>query len=117
MGQAVSSGQNLPKMHCRLADACGIEFTFLMQLGRITIFPIKSLDGVPIETARITRGGILENDRIYAIFDAEGKVVNGKRTPRVHELRCEFNPKITEVRLWHGDGSPVQFSLDDRDPI
>jgi uncharacterized protein YcbX len=88
-----------------------------MQLGRITIFPIKSLDGVPVETACITRGGILENDRIYAIYDTEGKVVNGKRTPRVHELRCEFNPKITEVRLWYGNGSPVQFSLDNPGPI
>ena len=44
-----------------------------MQLGRITIFPIKSLDGVPVETARITSGGILENDRIYAIYDTDGK--------------------------------------------
>ena len=64
-----------------------------MQLGRITIFPIKSLPGIPVETARITGGGILENDRIYAIYDAEGKVVNGKRTPRVHELRCEFDTR------------------------
>jgi uncharacterized protein YcbX len=108
---------NSLKRDCRPADAWDIEFRSLMQLGRITIFPIKSLDGVAVETVRITRGGILENDRIYGIYDTEGKVVNGKRTPRVHELRCEFNPKITEVRLWHGDGSPVQFSLDDRDPI
>ncbi|HTQ50314.1 MAG TPA: MOSC N-terminal beta barrel domain-containing protein [Candidatus Acidoferrales bacterium] len=88
-----------------------------MQLGRITIFPIKSLDGVPVETARITGGGILENDRIYAIYDMEGKVVNGKRTPRVQELRCEFNAQITEVRLWHGGKRPVQFPLDDPLPI
>ena len=88
-----------------------------MQLGRITIFPIKSLDGVPVGTARITRGGILENDRIYAIYDAEGRVVNGKRTPRVHELRCEFDAQITEVRLWHGSGSPGQFPLDEPGPV
>lgn len=88
-----------------------------MQLGRITIFPIKSLDGVPVETARITSGGILEKDRIYAIYDADGKVVNGKRTPRVHELRCEFDAKIAEARLWHDGKSPVQFQLDDLVPI
>jgi uncharacterized protein YcbX len=85
-----------------------------MQLGRITIFPIKSLDGLAVETVRLTGGGILENDRSYAIYDADGKVVNGKRTPRVHELRCAFDPKITEVRLSQNDESPAQFPLNDR---
>jgi uncharacterized protein YcbX len=33
-----------------------------MQLGRITIFPIKSLDGLTVETVCITGGGILGND-------------------------------------------------------
>ena len=88
-----------------------------MQLSRITIFPIKSLDGISVATARITAGGILENDRIYAIYDAEGKVVNGKRTPRVHDLHCEFNPAITEIRLRHGDASATQFPLDNPAPI
>jgi len=87
-----------------------------MQLGRIAIFPIKSLDGISVETARITGGGILENDRIYAIYDEAGKVVNGKRTPRVHELRCEFDARIAEARLWHGNATPVQFQLDDPRP-
>lgn len=84
-----------------------------MQLGRIILFPIKSLDGVSVEMARITAGGILEHDRSYAIYDSDGKVVNGKRTPRVHDLRCIFDPKITEVRLSQKDGSPGQFQLDD----
>ncbi len=89
-----------------------------MQLGRITIFPIKSLDGVTVELARITPGGILENDRVFAIYDAEGKVVNGKRTARVHDLRCAFDEKIREVRLWpNGESSLKQFSLDNVAPI
>jgi len=85
-----------------------------MHLGRITIFPIKSLDGVSVEAARVTGGGILENDRVWAIYDAAGKVVNGKRTPRVHELRCAFDPTIREVRLWpNGESAQTQFQLDD----
>lgn len=83
-----------------------------MHLGRITIFPIKSLDGISVETARINSGGILEHDRTYAICDGDGKVVNGKRTPRVHELRCSFDPQIKEVRLWLNGGTPAQFPLD-----
>jgi MOSC domain-containing protein len=84
-----------------------------MHLGRIQIFPIKSLDGTLIEQARVTSGGILENDRIYAIFDKDGKVVNAKRTARVHQLRCVFDSEIKEVRLWQsGESSRTQFQLD-----
>src|SRR3974377_1797860 len=84
-----------------------------MHVCRIDIFPIKSLDGVSIGEARITAGGILENDRIYAIVDREGKVVNGKRTARVHQLRCAFDPAIKEVQLRENAGSPTGFALDD----
>lgn len=84
-----------------------------MQLGRIIIFPIKSLDGIPLDSARFTAGGILEKDRVFAIYDTEGKVVNGKRTPRVHELRCVFDPEIREVQIWPNGQTPQQFQLDD----
>lgn len=60
----------------------------------------------------MTAGGILQNDRVFAIYDAEGKVVNGKRTPRVHELRSAFDLEIREVRLWPNGQTPQQFQLD-----
>jgi uncharacterized protein YcbX len=83
-----------------------------LHLGRIEIFPIKSLDGVPVAESAFTSGGILENDRVYAIVDREGRVVNGKRTPQVHRLRCSFDAEIKQVRLWQqGDSSPTQFDL------
>jgi uncharacterized protein YcbX len=82
-----------------------------MHLGRILIFPFKSLDGIHLDEVAITKGGILENDRVYAIFDEQGRVVNGKRTALVHELRCEFDPGFKEIRFWKSD-TPVQFCLD-----
>lgn len=88
-----------------------------MHLCRIRIFPIKSLDGMAVEQAAITSGGILEKDRIYAIVDAEGKVVNGKRTARVHQVRCLFDPAIKEVQLRPTDAAPAQFCLDDRQAV
>jgi uncharacterized protein len=88
-----------------------------MQLGRIFIFPIKSLDGISVESASFTAGGILEKDRVFAIYDVEGKVVNGKRTARIHDLRAEFDPQIREVRLWQKSESPAQFPLDNFVPI
>ena len=89
-----------------------------MHLGRILIFPIKSLDGLSLEQAVVTPGGILQNDRVYAIFDRDGRVVNGKRTPRIHELRSAFDENIREVRLWPpGDSTPAQFPLDNPAPL
>lgn len=85
-----------------------------MELGKIIIYPIKSLDGVSLNSARITPGGILEHDRVYAIYDFDGKVINGKRSGRVHQLRAVFDACIREVCLCqNGDSSQTRFSLDD----
>jgi uncharacterized protein YcbX len=89
-----------------------------IRVGRIDIFPIKSLDRVSLQEATVTAGGILENDRIYAIVDGEGTFVNGKRTPRVHDLRCEFAPSLREVAVWeNGQSSRRTFGLEDREPL
>jgi uncharacterized protein len=88
-----------------------------MEVSRIIIFPIKSLDGITVESARFTAGGILEKDRVFAIYDVDGKVVNGKRTPRVHELRSVFDQEIREVRLSSNGQVPQQFQLDDLPPL
>ena len=84
-----------------------------MRLGKIQVYPIKSLDGTFRERVQVTPGGILENDRVYAIFDQDNRIVNGKRTARVHELRCAFDPEIKEVRLRQNGESPSPpFQLD-----
>jgi uncharacterized protein YcbX len=84
-----------------------------VHLDRIQIFPVKSLDGLLVGQTQITAGGILANDRSYAIFDRDGKVVNGKRTARVHELRCTFDAGIREIQLWqNGESSAAHFYFD-----
>jgi len=89
-----------------------------MFLSRIVIYPIKSLDGVGVRSARITSAGILEHDRVYAIMDAEGRVVNGKRTDRVHQIRCEYSEDFAEVRVWTADNPrPATFAFADPDPL
>src|SRR5579863_7570789 len=88
-----------------------------MHLCRIEIYPIKSLDSLTVRSARMTEGGILENDRVFAILDRDGKYVNGKRTARVHDLRCTFDPDIKEVRFWQTGEVPVQFCLDEKNAV
>jgi uncharacterized protein YcbX len=89
-----------------------------MYVSRIEVFPIKSLDAVAVASAAITAGGILAHDRVYAIFDREGRVVNGKRTDRIHRLRSSFDPHFGEVCLWETDDSARRtFSLRELEPM
>ena len=83
-----------------------------MVVSQILIYPVKSLDGVSVPQARITGGGILEFDRIYAFFDENEKYVNGKRTPRIQLLRAEFDPEFREMTLGMTDSTERNhFSL------
>src|SRR5260370_38752261 len=85
-----------------------------MALSRIDLFPIKSLDGVSVASARINRAGILEHDRVHAIVDATGSYVNGKRTDRVHLIRTTFAEDYREACFWiQGETHQRTFVLDE----
>jgi uncharacterized protein YcbX len=89
-----------------------------VRVSRIEIFPIKSLGAVRVTESAVTPGGILENDRVYAIVDEQGQFVNGKRTARIHRLRCSFDERIAEVQLWTaGQASAARFCLHERAPL
>ena len=60
-------------------------------LDRITIYPVKSLDGLDVAEARVLPSGGLENDRRWQLTDFEGRVLNAKRTPLFHAIRAEFD--------------------------
>lgn len=60
-------------------------------LERITIYPVKSLDGCDVAEALVTAAGGLEHDRRWQLVDMDGRVVNAKRTPLFHAIRAEFD--------------------------
>ena len=60
-------------------------------LDRITIYPVKSLDGVDLAEARVLPSGGLAHDRRWQLVDMEGRVVNAKRSPLFHAIRAEFD--------------------------
>ncbi len=89
-----------------------------MLLGRIWVFPIKSLDGVSMESACLTAGGALAHDRAFAIVDADGRVVNAKRTARIQGIRSAFSADFAEVELWtEDDPRRERFALAERPPL
>jgi uncharacterized protein len=83
------------------------------QLARISIFPIKSLDGLIVSEAQILPSGALKGDREFAIIDGAGKFVNGKRNPKVHLLRSCFDLDARTVTIWvQGEADRQIFDLD-----
>lgn len=70
-------------------------------LSRITIYPVKALDGISLQKAWIGPGGNLLHDRQYAIKDANNKYVNGKKNAMVHLLRTKFELDTETIFFKH----------------
>ena len=81
------------------------------RLARITVYPIKSLDGVVVESATIAGIGGLQHDRRFALRDADGNFVNGKRHARTHLVRAVFDLAASQVTLSAPDRAAATFRL------
>ncbi len=81
-------------------------------LDRITIYPIKSLDGVMVNSAKISAGGALMFDRRWAIVDADDKIVNAKRTAKIQQLRSRVDLDLGSIEIYSIDDNIIhKFSL------
>lgn len=80
------------------------------KIAKILIYPIKSLDGVLCDYGTIVTPGTFNWDRRWAIFDDQGKYVNGKNNPKVHQLSPKFDLSQLIVTFCHNQGS-VSFNL------
>jgi uncharacterized protein len=69
-------------------------------LDRITIFPVKSLDGLELVECGVLESGGLEHDRRWRLVDMDGRVINAKRSPVFHAIRAEFDLDERLVTLW-----------------
>lgn len=74
-------------------------------IERITIYPVKSMDGINTDKIEISSGGSLKNDRRFALRNAEGKYVNGKKYPLMHKLRVSFGEELNTISF-----SGVEFN-------
>jgi len=70
-------------------------------LERIPVYPIKSLDGINLNSVAITQGGSLRFDREFALRDESGKFINGKKYSQIHFIRSVFhlNEMIVEISI------------------
>ena len=65
----------------------------------IRLHPIKALDPAAVNEAHIGPNGGLELDRVWALYSADGRWVNGKRTPAIHLIRAAYPPDVSSVTL------------------
>ncbi len=71
------------------------------KISRITIFPIKSLDGVSLPKAQISKGGCLHHDREFAMTTKDGQFIIGKTDARVHTLRSRVDFDAETISFRH----------------
>ncbi|MEF8855924.1 MAG: MOSC N-terminal beta barrel domain-containing protein [Haloplanus sp.] len=76
----------------------------MAHIERLRLYPVKGLDGIDAESARISDAGTLAGDREYAMCDPDaGRIetgsdmqtlaYNGKQTDRIHDVRTGFDPE------------------------
>ena len=83
-------------------------------LAAISIYPIKSLDRIDVNQATLLESGALQHDREFALFDEQGRFINGKRNAKVHLLRSAFDAefKLLSLQL-QGTDQRATFHVDE----
>ncbi len=78
----------------------------MIRLAHITLYPIKSLDGVEVAAATLLPSGALQHDRQFKLIDEQGKKLNGKRCPLLQLVRATYTwePFTVELRFPNGAG-------------
>ena len=83
-------------------------------VARILLYPIKSFGPLEVTEAAVTNSGALQHDREFALFDGEGRFVNGKRSPLVHGLTAAFDPAAGVMHFCqHATGKAQCFAWPD----
>ena len=72
-------------------------------ISRITIYPVKSLDGISLNKALVVKGGCLDHDREYAIRDENGRYIIGKTNALVYRLRSTVDFLQDTISFRHDD--------------
>jgi len=86
-------------------------------VGKILLYPIKSLDGIEVDEATILDRGALQYDREFAFVDTQNRFVNGKRHAKIHLLRANFSLEQRLIRIkFPGKNSEQVFHLDRERP-
>lgn len=68
-------------------------------IEKITVYPIKSLDGVDLNESQISQSGALYLDRAFSLRNREGRTVNAKKYPAIQQLRTSYDLAEMKVNM------------------
>lgn len=80
-------------------------------LSRIDLYPFKSMDGVAVESSTFAPSGTLTNDRRWAMFDANDRVINSKTCSKLHQIRSTFSFAPSIIRIQTNGNDDHTFDL------
>jgi MOSC domain-containing protein len=76
-----------------------------MQVTRLSVYPVKSLGGVDLETVAVTPQG-LDGDRRFVLLDPDGNSVSGREVNALLGIEVSFVPD--GVRLTAPSGESIE---------
>ena len=68
-------------------------------VDRLTVYPVKGLSAMDVDTATITPGGTLAHDREFALRDPDGRRINAKQSERFHAIDLAYDPETATLEL------------------
>ncbi|MEN1681825.1 MAG: MOSC N-terminal beta barrel domain-containing protein [Planctomycetota bacterium] len=81
------------------------------KLSRITIYPIKSFDGLEVETSEVPSHGALAEDRRWALAGVDGRVITSESTPAVCSIDARWRQAGRSLAVSASDGEQARFDL------
>ncbi len=86
----------------------------MLSICKLFIYPIKSLKGIPVQSAFVTDRG-LQNDRRWMIVDENNMFLSLRKFPKMALMKVELNEGgMKIISLEHtGNEFHVQFDLDE----
>lgn len=82
---------------------------------RIAIAPVKALGLVHPDEVELTESGVA-GDRRFWLVDADGRLVNGKRHPRLMQVRPAWDERSRRLALAFPGGETVEGDVEPGEP-
>lgn len=87
-----------------------------LKVTDLWIYPIKSIAGIQLTTAKVEKRG-LQYDRRWVLADENGVFVNQRDYPEMTLLQPEINDDIMTIRHKTKEIEPVSFSMSEPDSV
>ena len=78
-------------------------------VGKITVYPLKSFDGIDLEFSDVLASGALGHDRQLALVDQDGKYFNAKNYADIHQFESQFHKDWYSMVITRPAESAMEF--------